>query len=670
MDLSDNVGILPSIGHVYQKRLQKLEIEIIEDLLLHIPYRYLDFRQSTKINSAQIGDTVTIKGRVISIKNQYTKQGKKLQIAGVGDDSGEIAVVWFNRPFLVRTIFPGDDISLAGKVDWFGRNKALVSPEYEIVKGGKARLHTSGLIPVYPETYGISSKWLRTRISGVLSEIKLDEYLPDSIIGKYNFPKFAEAVRTIHFPKNLAAVEPARRRLAFEELLRLQLSSLKRKTEWKRNLPAYKLGVDKSIVDSFIKTLPFELTKSQKEAIDEILSDLAKDKPMNRLLEGDVGSGKTVVAAIAALIAFANGYQTVIMAPTQILASQHYNTLKTLFDPLKVRVSLVTSAFKKSDLGRADIFVGTHALINKKAKFGAGGGPSKVALVVIDEQHRFGVAQRAELVKKSKNRSSVPHILTMTATPIPRTVALTIYGDLDLSVLSDMPQGRIKVATWIIPQLKRNKAYNWIREQIKKDKIQVFNVCPLIEESEKETMQDVKAVTKEYQILAKIFKGLKLGLLHGRIPAKKKEEAIGAFKEGKTDILVTTPVVEVGIDITNATIMLIEGAERFGLAQLHQLRGRVGRGKKKSYCLLFTNSKSQTVLTRLSALQEYNSGFELAELDLKLRGPGEVFGTKQHGFPELKVATWHDSELIKEAGIVAEKHPELFSLLRTDEPVS
>ena len=660
------------MGPVYQKRLQKLNIETIEDLLLHIPYRYLDFRQSTKINSAQISDTVTIKGRVISIKNQYTRQGKKLQIASVGDDSGEIAVVWFNRPFLVRTIFPGDDISLAGKVDWFGRNKALVSPEYEIVKEGKARLHTAGLIPVYPETYGISSKWLRTRISDVLSEInkfvsheiKLDEYLPDIIIGKYNFPKFAEAVRIIHFPQNLSAVEPARKRLAFEELLRLQLSSLKRKIEWKRNLPAYKLGVDKSIVDNFIKTLPFELTKSQKEAIDEILSDLAKDKPMNRLLEGDVGSGKTVVAAIAALIAFANGYQTVIMAPTQILASQHYNTLKTLFDPLKVRVSLVTSAFKKSDLGRADIFVGTHALINKKAKF------DKVALVVIDEQHRFGVAQRAELVKKSKNRSSVPHILTMTATPIPRTMALTIYGDLDLSVLSDMPQGRIKVTTWIVPPIKRGGAYNWIRKQIKKDKIQVFNVCPLIEESEKETMQDVKAVTQEYQILAKIFKGFKLGLLHGRIPAKKKEEAIGAFKEGKTDILVTTPVVEVGIDIANATIMLIEGAERFGLAQLHQLRGRVGRGQKKSYCLLFTDSKSQTVLTRLSALQKYNSGFELAELDLKLRGPGEVFGTKQHGFPELKVATWHDSELIKETGIIAEKHPELFSLLRTGEPVS
>lgn len=664
MDLSNNVSILPSIGPVYQKRLQKLGIEIIEDLLLHIPYRYLDFRQLTKVNMIQIGDSVTIKGRVVSIKNQYTRSGKKLQIARVRDDSGEIAIVWFNRPFLVRTIFPGDDISLAGKVDWFGRNKALVSPEYEIVKERKARLHTVGLIPVYPETHGISSKWLRTRISGVLSEIKLDEYLPDSIIGKYNFPKFAEAVRTIHFPQNLAAVEPARRRLAFEELLLLQLSSLKRKIEWKRNLPAYKLGVDKSIVESFIKTLPFELTKSQKEAIDEILSDLAKDKPMNRLLEGDVGSGKTVVAAIAALIAFANGYQTVIMAPTQILASQHYETLKTLFDPLKIRVSLVTSAFKKSDLGRADIFVGTHALISKRNKF------DKVALVVIDEQHRFGVAQRAELVKKSKNRSSVPHILTMTATPIPRTVALTIYGDLDLSVLSDMPQGRIKVTTWIVPPIKRGRAYDWIRGQIKKNKIQVFNVCPLIEESEKETMQDVKAVTKEYQILAKIFKGLKLGLLHGRIPAKRKEEAIGAFKEGKTDILVTTPVVEVGIDIANATIMLIEGAERFGLAQLHQLRGRVGRGKQKSYCLLFTDSKSRTVLARLSALQKYNSGFELAELDLKLRGPGEVFGTKQHGFPELKVATWHDSELIREAGIVAEKHPELFSLLHAGEPVS
>lgn len=660
----DSIESLPKVGPTYASRLEKLGIFSIHDLIIHIPHRYLDFSLTSDIAGLQPGEVATVSGQVVSLKNQYTRSGRKFQIGQVTDTTGKINVVWFNQPFLVKTIFPGDTISLAGKVDWFGRNKALISPEYEIVREGKNKLHTTGLVPIYPETYGVSSKWLRTRISDVLNDVKLEEYLPDTIIKKYDFPNFKDAVHSVHFPQNLADVEPARRRLAFEELLRLSLSSLKRKTDWQKNVPSYHLSVDKSVVESFIKTLPFELTPSQNKAIAEILSDLAKDKPMNRILEGDVGSGKTVVAAVAALVAFANGFQTVIMAPTQILASQHYYTLKTMFDPLKVRVSLVTSQIKKSDLGRTDIFVGTHALIQKKTRF------DKVALVVIDEQHRFGVAQRAQLVKKSKNRSTVPHILTMTATPIPRTVAMTIYGDLDLSVLTDMPKGRIKVTTWVVPPVKRDKAYEWIGSLVNSDKSQVFIVCPLIEESEKETMQDVKAVTKEYQVLSKIFKGLKLGLLHGRIPAKDKESVIQTFKKGKTNILVTTPVVEVGIDIANATIMVIEGAERFGLATLHQLRGRVGRGAKKSYCLLFTDSKSQNVLTRLSALTKYNSGFELAELDLKLRGPGEVFGLRQHGFPELKVATWQDSELIKAARDTAQIYPKLFSHLHPEALVS
>lgn len=664
MRLDESISTLPRVGPAYRNRLEKLEIFSIRDLILHIPHRYLDFTLKSDIAGLQPGETATVSGQLTFLKNQYTRGGRKIQIGEVADSTAKIAVVWFNQPFLVRNLFPGDQISLAGKVDWFGRQKAIISPDYEIVQEGKPRLHTEGLIPIYPETYGVSSKWLRSRVSDVLANFKLEEYLPAEVLQKYNFPKFEAALKTVHFPKNLADVEPARKRLAFEELLRLQLASLKRKTEWKKNLPSYKLSVDKSLVKSFIKSLPFTLTNSQKQAIDEILADLSENKPMNRLLEGDVGSGKTVVAAAGALVAFANGFQSVIMAPTEILAAQHYNTLRTLFDPLKVRVSLVTSSMKKSDLGRADIFVGTHALIYKKTKF------DKVAFVVIDEQHRFGVAQRGQLVRKSKNRSSVPHILTMTATPIPRTVALTVYGDLDLSVLTDMPLGRIKVTTWIVPRLKREKAYAWIKEQIKKDNIQIFNVCPLIEESEKETMQDVKAVTKEYQVLSKIFKGFRLGLLHGKLPARQKQAVIEKFKKGESDILVTTPVVEVGIDIQNASIMVIEGAERFGLAQLHQLRGRVGRGAKKSYCLLFTESRSPMVRTRLSALQKYNSGFELSELDLKLRGPGEVFGLRQHGFPELKVANWQDAELIKAAHDVASAHPELFSLLRTEEVVS
>ena len=361
---------------------------------------------------------------------------------------------------------------------------------------------------------------------------------------------------------------------------------------------------------------------------------------MNRLLEGDVGSGKTVVAAVASFAVFLNGFQTIIMAPTQILASQHYETFKKLLTSFGVRISLITSDIKKSDLGRNDVFIGTHSLIHNKVSF------DKVGLVVIDEQHRFGVEQRKHLVKKS----GTPHTLTMTATPIPRTVALTSYGDLDLSVLTEMPKGRLKVTTWFVPETKRKGAYEWIKSRIKDHKSQVFIVCPLIEDSEFETMADVKSVTTEFEKLKKIFGGLKLGLLHGRLKPNEKAQILKDFRSGKTDILVTTPVVEVGLDIPNATIMVIEAAERFGLAQLHQLRGRVGRSEKKSYCLLFSNIKYSK---RLRAMEKMHSGFELAELDLKIRGPGEIFGTAQSGFPELKVASWSNYPLIKKAKDIA-----------------
>jgi ATP-dependent DNA helicase RecG len=369
---------------------------------------------------------------------------------------------------------------------------------------------------------------------------------------------------------------------------------------------------------------------------------------MNRLLEGDVGSGKTVVAAIAAFASFINGFQAVFMAPTQILAQQHYETLSNIFKGQKIRINLITSSFKKNDLGRADIFIGTHALIHQKINF------DKVALVVIDEQHRFGVEQREHLIKIVKKRLT-PHVLTMTATPIPRTVALTLYGDLDLSTLNELPLGRQKIVTWIVPPFKQGKAYPWISQQIQKENIQVFIVCPLIEESEVETMKTVASVKKKYQELKNIFKKEKLGLLHGKLPAKEKDKVISEFRKGKIDILVTTPVVEVGIDVPNATIMIIEGAERFGLAQLHQLRGRVGRSEKKSYSLLFTKDKSPKVLARLEALSQNLSGFTLAELDLKLRGPGEILGMKQHGYLDLKIASWSDTDLINLSQKVAGK---------------
>lgn len=662
MNLSSSVSKFPLVGPVYIKRLKKLDIKTVEDLLYHVPHRYLDFTLTSHISRVQVGETVTVSGRVVSMKNQYTKRGKKIQFAQVADETGTIDVVWFNQPFLVKNIRPGQTISLAGKVDWFGRKRALISPEYEIVREGKLPVHTGRLVPVYPETSGISSKWLRGRIAYAypLEESEIEDFLPDDVLRKLNFVDLRRAIETIHFPKNLKDVDSGRERLAFDELLLLQLKNAYRKLDWGKNEVEYKLKVNKSQVAEFINSLPFSLTDSQKRSRDEILENLEKVTPMNRLLEGDVGSGKTVVAALASFVAFANGYQSVFMAPTQILAQQHFNTLREIFDPFNVRVSLVTSAGVRGGPGKTDVYVGTHALIHKKVEF------ENVALVVIDEQHRFGVEQRAHLTRKSGKKRYAPHVLTMTATPIPRTVALTVYGDLDLSTLDELPKGRQKITTWVVPSQKREGAYKWISEQIEKDKVQVFIICPLIEESEVETMKQVKAATAEYEKLKKVFARRTIGLLHGRLKTKDKDRVMDKFKKGLIDILVSTPVVEVGIDVPNATIMMVEAAERFGLAQLHQLRGRVGRGKKKSYCLLFTESRGRKALSRLNAMRKGMTGFELAELDLKLRGPGQVFGTLQHGFFDLKIASWQDTELIKKAKAVSEEaieHPQKFSKL-------
>ena len=643
MDLDSSVGEIPLVGPVYQKRLEKLKIRSIRDLLYHIPIRYNDFSQMAKISHCRVGETLTLRGSLNSLKNQYTKSGKKIQIAEVEDSTGKITIVWFNQPFLTRTLYPGTDLSLSGKIDWFGTKKAMVSPEYEITRLGAETVHTGKIVPVYPETYGVSSKWLRTKIKLAYltcgEEIK--EYLPET----YGFITLPEAIMSIHFPNTLKDTEVAHRRLAFDELYFLQSQSLKRKHAWQKNRAAYQLTINKLAIDKFKNSLPFTLTKSQDLAVNEILVDLKRSFPMNRLLEGDVGSGKTVVAATAAFAAFVNGYQTVIMAPTQILAQQHFNTLKQLFSKVSnsVKIKLVTSATSIEQSKSFDIFVGTHALIHQKLNL------DKVALVVIDEQHKFGVEQREHLIKKSGQGRIAPHILTMTATPIPRTVALTFYGDLDLSTLTEIPAGRQRITTWVVPPEKREGAYGWIDSQITDHDSQVFVVCPLIEESKKETMKDVKAVTAEHKKLTRLFGKPKVGLLHGRLKAEEKTKVIKRFRNRDISLLVTTPVVEVGIDIPNATIMVVEAAERFGLAQLHQLRGRVGRGLSKSYCLLFAESPSEKALKRLNAMRQNLSGFELAELDLTLRGPGEIFGLRQHGIPDLKIASWRDIDLIKKA---------------------
>ena len=668
MELSTPVTKLPLVGPTYARRLEKLGIEKLEDLLYHIPHRYLDYRIVSTIESVQIGETVTIQGNVDSIKNIYTKFGKKIQLAEISDVTGSMQSVWFNQPYLVKNIRKGERYSFSGKAELFDRKMSLMSPEYENIENNQNTVHTARLVPIYPETARLSSKWIRGKIAAVFNTLinEIKEYLPDEILTKSNFPTISESLKYVHYPNELEEAERGRERLAFDELLFYQLKSLYRKNDWQKIKSIYSLKVDKKILEEFKKGLSFTLTVSQERSIQEILADIGKDYPMNRLLEGDVGSGKTIVAAAGSFTAFINGFQSVFMAPTQILAQQHFNTLKNIFDLYKVRVSLVTSEGIKADLGKSDIFVGTHALIHKKLDF------DNVALVVIDEQHRFGVEQRAHLVKKTGKGRRSPHILTMTATPIPRTVSLTVYGDLDLSTLDELPEGRKPITTWLVPPEKREGAYGWIREQIQSKKIQAFIICPLIEESQIETMKQIKAATVEYEKLKKVFRPFNVGLLHGRQSAKLKNEVLDAFKKGKVDILVSTPVVEVGIDVANATIMIIEAAERFGLAQLHQLRGRIGRGEKKSYCLLFTESKSQNVQSRLNALKENKSGFELAELDLKLRGPGEMFGTKQHGFPELRIAHWSDTRLIQKARNAAKEaieNPQNFpKLIKKIEP--
>ncbi|HZE86720.1 MAG TPA: ATP-dependent DNA helicase RecG [Methylomirabilota bacterium] len=661
MNLNSPITQGGRIFKMYAGRLEKLNITTFQDFLLHLPSRYEDYSIISKISKIQPGETVTIQGQVIDMKTNYIRGGriKTMQKATVVDHTGSIELTWFNQPFLTRTILPNSTISASGRVGRFGKKISLQSPEYEIFYNNQTNtIHTGRLIPVYPETQGISSKWLRRQIYNLLqnNQAELLEYLPHMILQENHFMNLTEAINEIHFPKNLETANKARTRLAFDEFFLMQLAAQKRRYEWKKETKVipYETEKFKKEIDTAIASLPFALTKAQKKAIEEILQDLTKDKPMNRLLQGDVGSGKTVVAAIAMYVAHLNGYQSVLMAPTEILAQQHYKSIEKFLSPLAVKVNLLTGSKKlsvissevkrnreisfKNDAENLDILIGTHAVLSDKVIF------KNLGLVIIDEQQRFGVQQRGLIKQKGKN----PHLLTMTATPIPRTVALTMYGDLDLSYLNEMPTGRKKVKTWIVPPEKRDAAYEWIGKQIMETNSQAFIVCPFIEPSE--TMQTIKAVKQEYERLQKdVYKDLKLGLLHGKLKAKEKDEVLQEFREKKFAILVATPVVEVGIDVPNATIILIEASERFGLAQLHQLRGRVGRGDKQSYCLLFTDNKNALNSQRLKGMETLYSGAELAELDLKLRGPGNLYGTAQHGIPQLKVASFSDTELIHQA---------------------
>lgn len=640
MDLKTPIRQLDRVYKMYANRLERLGITTLEDLLYHIPFRYEDYTIVSEIGAVQPGEIVTIRGKVLTIRNIYTSRFKTLQKAVVSDDTGSLEVTWFNQPFLLKNMHQNDTVSVSGKIAIFGRKLGIVPSQYEVVTE-ESTLHTGRLVPIYPETKGLSSKWLRNRIAKLLPQVSetISEYLPPHILTENNFPNIAKAIMDVHFPKKQSDGDIARERLAFDELLLLQLASAKRKMDWQKKLIGnpFHIAKFKKEIASFWKQLPFTLTGAQRRAVQDIFHDLGSKKPMNRLLEGDVGSGKTVVATIAMYLSYLNGFQSVLMAPTEILAHQHYNTILNLLSPLGLSVALVTGDKKlKNKNAKMHILIGTHAVLAKHIKF------DNLGLVVIDEQQRFGVEQRGIIRDKGKN----PHLLTMTATPIPRTVALTMYGELDLSLLDQMPIGRKRVKTWLVPQEKRDRAYQWIEKQLVSEKSQAFIICPFIEESE--SLTTVKAASKEFARLKKdIFPKRRLGLLHGRLKAKEKKETLEAFKNHTLDVLVATPVVEVGIDIPNATIILIEGSERFGLSQLHQLRGRVGRGEKQSYCLLFTESGNEQTLKRLKAMEQMYVGSELSELDLRLRGPGDMYGIMQHGIPNLKVASFSNFPLIE-----------------------
>lgn len=664
LTLDSTITSLHKVGRTIASRLKKIDINTARDLLFYFPFRYNDFGQTIKINELKADTLTNVIGEIELIQNKRSKF-KRLNIteALIKDETETVKVIWFNQPFLAKTLKVGETISLAGKVsEQFGQ-LIFLSPQYEKINH-LSTFHTQGLVPSYHLTANITQKQLRFLIKQVLPlRQEITDWLPENIQKKLELIDLETALLKIHFPRSLKEAEQAERRLGFSELFLRQLKSqmLRQKIKASKatNIPFLELETK-----NFVKQLPFSLTASQKKTAWEILQDISKNKPMSRLLQGDVGSGKTMVAALTILNVALNKSikgQSILMVPTDILAQQHYKNLTKLFAELPINIGLFTRTKKElnnepvSDsqiiTNTADIIIGTHALIQGEIKF------NNLVLAIIDEQHRFGVNQRKEILEKQKNNNGlVPHLLSMTATPIPRSLALTIYGDLDISVINEMPKGRKTIITKVVRENNRLAAYNFIREQIKAGR-QAFVICPLIDPSD---TLGVKSVKEEFTHLDKeVFPEIPMGVLHGKMKTAEKEEVMTKFLNKEIKILVSTSVIEVGVDVPNATIMMIEGSERFGLAQLHQFRGRVGRGLEQSYCLLFTGKNeeeinSEKTFARLNLMTKCQDGFALAKADLKLRGAGEIYGISQSGFPELKIASLFDYELIKKAQTEAE----------------
>lgn len=643
LSLSSRISEIPSIGKVYQNKLHNLGIDQVSDLLYYFPFRYDDLAETKQISDLEIGDILTIKATLWQITKFRTKFGKTIIKAVVNDPTGTIDVIWFNQVYLLTVLKPNTILNLSGKVGLFSGKKTLINPKYEIIRDAfSIPIHTERLVPIYSESGNISSKWIRTKVHQLLSsnQIQVNDFLEPQIRNKEQLIDLKTALREIHFPTNLDLAKKARERLGFDELLLLHLRNLRQRDSLKENRPAIQFNFAQKNLAEFKKGLPFKLTDSQEKTIAEIATDLQSGKAMNRLLQGEVGSGKTVVSCFPIYACVLSGFQAALLAPTEILAKQHFKTISTFLGN-KVKVELHTGSTKaKSD--NFDVVVGTHALLNSEFKI------KNLGLIVVDEQQRFGVLQRSVL----KNHPQNPHFLTMTATPIPRTLALTLYGNLDISVLEEIPSGRKKVKTYFVPRYKREGAYDFVKKEINKGG-QAFVICPLIEISE--TLVSVKSAKAEFDHLRQeIFPKYKLGLLHGRLKTTEKDQVVENFREGKIDILVSTPVVEVGIDIPNASIMLIEAAERFGLSSLHQLRGRVGRGERQSYCLIFSDNQNQNVIERLKLLEKFSNGLDLAEMDLEKRGPGDLLGTAQSGQFNLRLINGINLDLIVRSRKVAE----------------
>ncbi len=636
MDLQTPLSSIAGIGPGLIFKLSRLNLNTIEDLIYHFPFRYDDFSQTTTIKDAQVGQVVTLQGEIWSIKNIYTRSGKILTQAIFNDGTSPLDLTWFNQGWITKQIQVGDKLQISGKLTKYKNKLSIMVPKWEKMAGGHSALdmiHTGKLVAVYPETEGLSSKWVRTKIDQILPQVlaKIQDPLPDFI--KTDMLSLGDAIKKIHAPNDWKEAEKARDRLGFDELFFVSLATQKARAQWRKKPLIHPLKINKKDLDIFLKKLPFKLTNAQNKALNEVLDDLSKLTPMNRLIQGEVGSGKTVVATIVTYLVYKNSFRSLFMAPTEILAFQHFETISKLLEPFGVKVGIYTGSRKEAK--DADVVIGTHALLSSKLN------TKDVGLIIIDEQQRFGVEQRSYLRGKAKP----PHFLTMTATPIPRTVALTLYGDLDLSIIDEMPENRIKIKTFVVPNKKRADAYKFIEKQVQMGD-QVYIITPLIELSE--TLLSAKAATQEYlKLQNKVFPKLNLGLLHGRLKGKEKDKIMQDFKNKKIDILVSTSVVEVGVDIPNATIMVVESAERFGLAQLHQLRGRVGRGEKQSYCLLFSETGEPQAVGRLKNLEKINDGLKLSELDLKIRGSGEIFGIRQSGRFEFKIASFSDLSLVE-----------------------